>query len=65
MVCARESVRGSVSRLTAVTPALASAWAFCGSMSGCSRPMTTWPERSLPTSSGVGFWTRRTTSASA
>ncbi len=63
MVWARDSVRGSASRLMAVTPAVASAWLVCGSMSGWSSPMTAWPLRSLAISAADGFWTRSTTSA--
>jgi hypothetical protein len=48
----RDSVRGSPSRLIAVTPRAASAAANSGSASGASMPMTAWPALSSPTEGG-------------
>ena len=60
---ARLTVRGSPSRLIAVTPALASWPASSGSASGRSRPMSAWPDRSRAISSGAGAPTPTSTSA--
>ena len=60
---ARDSVRGSPSRLTTVTPRAASAAAKPGSVSGASMPMTAWPFLSSLTAAGEGLVTVRITSA--
>ena len=62
---ARDSVRGSPSRLIAVTPLAASAAARPGSASGLSMPRMAWPGRSASVSWGSGFPTVRIRSASA
>ena len=49
---ARDSVRGSPSRLITVTPRADSAAAYSGSASGAIMPMTAWPARSSPTAAG-------------
>ena len=60
---ARLTVRGSPSRLIAVTPARASWRARSGWTSGRSMPMTAWPDRSRAISSGAGVPTPTSTSA--
>ena len=65
MPWARDSVRGSPSRETAVTPRSARSRARCGSISGESMPMTACPARSLPSAASSGRVTVRMTSAVA
>ena len=63
--CARDRVRGSPSRLTAVTPCAARSRASSGLVSVDSIPNTACPARSLGTAFGPGRVTVRMTSASA
>ena len=62
-LAARDSVRGSPSRLITVTPWAARVAASSGSASGASMPMTAWPALSSATASGRGRVTVRITSA--
>ena len=63
MPWARDSVRGSRSRETAVTPLSASWRASWGVTSGESIPITVCPARSLPIAASSGRVTVRMTSA--
>ncbi len=62
---ARLSVRGSPSRLTAVTPAPASCAITCGCSNGTSSPTRVCPPRSNARVCGSGRLTDTTTSARA
>ena len=65
MYWARLRVRGSPSRLIAVTPVSASWRASSGWTSGRSMPMTVWPARNRAIRSGAGVPTLTSTSASS
>ena len=62
MLCAR-LMRGTRSRLKALTFRLASPPITSALVAGCRKLIRTLPSRSRPTSSGVGGWTLRTASA--